>query len=602
MNSELDRTDPNARYVLYDAKNNSFFIKIPIQFNGYVRELPSRRFTKKYSEWKAPAIRANAKLILDLTNKVPRIAMNEDCRDMLISVSTASAPRPSEKFPIWYPFKTTPMPKQVEALDSAWGQNIKAFFCEQGTGKSKIYTDMASAMFMEHKITAMVVLTKYSLRRNICNEFLKHSPLSEEDAEVFFPDFSTVGSRKKADAFLLKKKPFKVLAIGLESLSQGEKTGKAYEFTERFLLCHSCLVVVDESHLIKGHKSTRTLNACSLGNLAQYRMIGTGTPISHGPLDFYSQFEFLDPNIIGVGDYYSFRNRYAVMGGFEGKEIIGYDNIDELMEIIKPWVFQVTKEEMMPDLPPKVYMGSREVKMIPEQSKLYAKIKKDKMAEIGYLISKNEPIEVIAQNALVAYSLLQQVACGYISYKVEDKVTRKIIRQREWIMPPEKNPKLKELVECLDDLKSKGRQANIWTRYQMEVEQTTDYLNKVLGKGTAVKYYGEVSKEDKIKAERDFLDGKVDFFVANQESAGTGFTFVNAEDAYYMSNSFRYIDRVQSEDRNHRKGTINKVFYTDIVCENTVEVQVQQALAQRKDMADFVRSKMAEGAGLAELL
>ncbi|MBV1952731.1 MAG: DEAD/DEAH box helicase [Cycloclasticus sp.] len=556
---------------------------------------------KKNKDWKAPAIRANAALILDLAKKIPRVEMDDFTRDKLNEVSTASAPRPKEKFPIWYPWKTKPMPKQLEALDSAWGQNIKAFFCEQGTGKSKIYTDMASAMFMEGKINAMVVLTKYSLRRNICQEFEKHSPLTEDDAETFFPDFSLVSGRKKADAFLLKKKNFKMLSIGLESLSNGEKKGRAYEYTERFLLCHNALVVVDESHLIKGHQSMRTMNACSLGLLTKFRMIGTGTPISHGPLDFYSQFDFLDPNIIGVGDYYSFRNRYAQMGGYEGKEIVGYENIDELMEIIKPWVFQVTKKEMMPDLPPKVYLGSREVKMTKEQEQLYKKVKKEKVAEIGHLIASKQDTEVVAQNALVAYSLLQQIACGYISYKVEDPTIRKVLRQREWLIPPERNPKLNELIECLDDLKLRGRQANIWTRYQMEVEQTVDYINKKLGKGTAVKYYGKMTQEEKNVAQAEFVDGKVDFFIANQEAAGTGLTFVNAEDAYYLSNSFRYIDRVQSEDRNHRRGTVNKVFYTDIVCEKTVEVKVQQALAERKDMADFVRGQMADGIDLSEL-
>lgn len=588
------------RYVRYDESSNCFMIRVPFQFNSLVRQLPSRRFMKSLKEWKAPAIRANAVIITDKVMKVPNIVVDKITKERLRECGTAIKPKPKEKFPIWYPWKTTPMPKQLEALDSAWGQDKKAFFCEQGTGKSKIYTDLSSAMYMENKINAMVVLTKYSLRRNICAEFVKHSPLSEEDAATFCPDFSTKSSQKKAEAFLFEKKNFKVLAVGLESLSNGEKRGQAYEYAEKFLLCHNAIIVVDESHLIKGHSSIRTLNSYHLGNLAKYRIIGTGTPISHGPLDFYSQFEFLDPNIVGVGDFYSFRNRYAEMGGFENKEVIGYNNIDELMEIIKPWVFQVTKEEMMPDLPPKNYLGSREVKMTKEQAELYNRIKKDKMAEIGAMIGRKMDIEVIAQNSLVAYSLLQQVACGYISYQVPD--AKKYIRQREWIIPPERNPKLLELLDMCDELKSYGRQANIWTRYQMEVEQTTEYINKRFGKNTAVLYYGKIDQEAKNRAQDGFVNGDFCFFVANQEAAGTGLTFVNAEDAIYLSNSFRYIDRVQSEDRNHRRGTKNVVNYTDIVCENTVEVKVQQALSQRKDMAQFVREQMEAGISMVDLL
>ena len=33
-------------------------------------------------------------------------------------------------------------------------------------------------------------------------------------------------------------------------------------------------------------------------------------------MNLFMQFEYLDPNIIGIGDYYAFRNRYAIMGGY----------------------------------------------------------------------------------------------------------------------------------------------------------------------------------------------------------------------------------------------------------------------------------------------
>ena len=38
-------------------------------------------------------------------------------------------------------------------------------------------------------------------------------------------------------------------------------------------------------------------------------------------IDIFSQYRFLDPSIFGL-NFYSFKNRYCVMGGFEQRRII----------------------------------------------------------------------------------------------------------------------------------------------------------------------------------------------------------------------------------------------------------------------------------------
>ena len=97
------------------------------------------------------------------------------------------------------------------------------------------------------------------------------------------------------------------------------------------------------------------------------------------PLDSFAQFNFLDEDVLGFGNFYSFRNHYAVMGGFKDKQVLNYKNLEELANSIHSCSYRVTKEECL-DLPPKVY-NQRRVKLSAPQAKAYAQMVKDLKVE-----------------------------------------------------------------------------------------------------------------------------------------------------------------------------------------------------------------------------
>ena len=109
------------------------------------------------------------------------------------------------------------------------------------------------------------------------------------------------------------------------------------------------MIICDESQRIKtpGAKQSKAMHR--LGKRAKYKLTLTGTPVTQGPLDFFSQYKFLDPSIFG-NSYYAFRARYAVMGGYERKQVVGYNNLPELIRKAHSIAFRVTKEEAL-DLP-----------------------------------------------------------------------------------------------------------------------------------------------------------------------------------------------------------------------------------------------------------
>src|SRR5690606_34568308 len=89
------------------------------------------------------------------------------------------------------------------------------------------------------------------------------------------------------------------------------------------------IIVVDESQKIKNIRAQQTKAVIALGKTAKHRLILTGTPVTQSPLDFFAQYRFLDPRIFGT-NFTRFRSRYAIMGGYGGYKVVGYQNLEEL--------------------------------------------------------------------------------------------------------------------------------------------------------------------------------------------------------------------------------------------------------------------------------
>jgi SNF2 family DNA or RNA helicase len=140
------------------------------------------------------------------------------------------------------------------------------------------------------------------------------------------------------------------------------------------------MLVVDESSRIKTPGAKRTKMITKFAKHAKYRRIMTGTPVTKGPEDVYTQFKFLDPNILGYESFYSFRARYCVMGGFENRQIVSYQNTEELINSIEGSSYRVLKKDCL-DLPSKIYQRHY-VELSPKQRKVYNEMKKNFITEL----------------------------------------------------------------------------------------------------------------------------------------------------------------------------------------------------------------------------
>ncbi len=472
-----------------------------------------------------------------------------------------------------------PMPHQVAALDLAAGKTSFFFAHAMGAGKSLVVLTLTCNLHLHEGLDGLLVVCPASIRRDVWEaEVKKWLPQSgiKYSCHVVESGNGTATTKfvKSSDSGI------KVLVVSVQSLSNAN--GKAYQSAVEFLTTHNCAMVVDEASRIKNADAKRTANTIELGGLANWRWAATGTKITQGIHDIYSQFRFLDWRIIGHKSYYTFRNRYCILGGFEGKKIVGYRNMPQLLELMKPYVHEIRKEDAN-QLPPKVYL-KRHVDPSPEQKKLYGQLRTDLMATAGgdTLTVKN------TLERLVRYS---QLAGGNFPYRDPNS--------KDWLTKPlTPNPKLTELLELLDDCDDK---VIIWAVFVPEIRSIVTALAKEYGPDSVVAYYGEVDTATRTKNIEKFKYNRdCRFFVANQQTAGMGLTLTEATLAVYFSNSFSLEDRLQSEDRCHRTGQTNSVTYVDLVIDLGVDKLVQSALASKGSMAKYVSDQLSSGVSVDE--
>jgi SNF2 family DNA or RNA helicase len=118
-------------------------------------------------------------------------------------------------------------------------------------------------------------------------------------------------------------------------------------------------------------------------------------------------------------------------------------------------------------------------------------------------------------------------------------------------------------------------------------------LRERYGRDAVVEIHGGISENDRDhNVQNLFQTGKARFLVGNAATGGVGLNMTRAELVVYYSNSFSFTDREQSEDRAHRIGQTRSVTYIDIIAEGTVDAAVNQALREKKDVSEFVRTSI----------
>ena len=465
-----------------------------------------------------------------------------------------------------YKFKTKPYAHQLTALEKSWNRENYAYFMEMGTGKTKVLIDNASMLYDKGKIDSLLIVAPKGVVGTWYNQELPtHLPNHIENVTVLWQANITKKQQEKLETLFEIETAFHILIMNVEALS----TSKGVDFATKFLNSHRTMMAIDESTTIKNPKAKRTKNIMQLANLARYRRVMTGSPVTKNPLDLFTQCYFLDPYLLGHESYYSFRTRYAIMktANIAGRQIqlvSGFKNLGELSDKLKPFSYRVLKEDCL-DLPDKIYM-KRNINLTPEQLKVYNQMKKEALATLNGKTTSTV-------NALTQLMRLQQITCGH--FTADDGSTQSI-----------KNNRITELMDVLEEIEGK---AIIWAHYQYDITNIIKEVVKVHGPGSIVDYYGLTPQDERQGNIKKFQDDpKCRFIVGTPATGGYGITLTAANTVIYYSNGYDLEKRLQSEDRAHRIGQKKSVTYVDLICDETVDEKIVKSLRKKINIASEV--------------
>jgi len=460
-----------------------------------------------------------------------------------------------------YKYKSKPFAHQKKALEMSWDKEVFAYFMEMGTGKSKVLIDNIAMLYNAGKINGALIVAPKGVYKNwFDSEIPNHMPdyiekkvglwRTKPDAPDLKPLFS-VGAE------------LHILIMNVEAFS----TKKGMQFAEKFLSSHDTLMGIDESTTIKNPAAKRTKNIVSLRPLTKYRRILTGSPVTKSPLDLFTQCYFLDPYLLDQSSYYVFRTRYAVcrkinVSGRQVEIVVGYRNLAELSEKLKPFSYRVLKDDCL-DLPKKTFM-KRTVELTDEQKKVYKQMKQE---AIAFLNGKM----VTSATVITQLMRLHQITCGH--FKSNDGTVQDL-----------KNNRVSELMDILEEVEGK---AVIWAHYRHDIEKIVEAISKKYGENTVVTYYGDTTTDDRQKAIKKIQDkdSPVRFIIGTPQTGGYGITLTGASTMIYYSNGYDLEKRQQSEARIDRIGQEKPMTYIDIMAEDTIDDKIVKSLRNKVNIA-----------------
>jgi SNF2 family DNA or RNA helicase len=511
--------------------------------------------------WTYPATPQHARLI---RSSIPRLEVSERFTALIgqkaeaaqSAASLAPAPRPEPALELPSGLKTKPWRHQIEAFQFAMerllrGGGAALLALEMGVGKT---------------LVALMVLAAMAARRVLICCPLRVVPVWQQQIERHLDLPLIVVSLDDSVSSVSNKKK-----LAEEKLRLAEATGRPlaviinYDSVWRAPFAEWAeqqqwdLVIADESHRLKAPGGKASLAFKRLRSRARARLALTGTPLPHSPLDAYAQFRFLDSSIFGPS-FAAFRQKYAVMGGFQKKQVTGFQHLDELEALMKTITFRVSKDVL--DLPPETHV-TYECELSPEALRVYRDLEEDFVAEV-------RDGRVTAANAMVKLLRLQQVAGG--SVKTDDGLSHRVDSAKQNL-----------LADTLEDIGA-GEPVVVFCRFHADLDAVHE----------AAKTAGFESLE--LSGRRDELkrwqDGEAQVLAVQISAGGVGVDLTRARYSIYYSLSFSLGEYDQALSRVHRPGQTRPVEHIHLVARNTVDRKIMRALEARAEVVEAILAEI----------
>lgn len=489
------------------------------------------------------------------------------------------------ELPKGFVFTTKPYKHQIEGV--VYGLEHRSFLLgdDQGLGKTKQLIDLAMCRKQTDGLKHCLIICGINGNKyNWADEVKIHS---REDSWILGTRFTKKppikmvegGTKEKLED--LDKMPHQFFWItNIETLrggnykeKQGKKTVTRFPIAEKIQeLCDKGvigMIAFDEAHKAKNPDSQQGKALLSI-DCDGPKIPMSGTFVLNNPMDLYLPLKWA-----GFEDhsFYAYKQHYCVMGGFGGKEIVGYKNLDELRSMVSKVMLRRVKGDVL-DLPPKVHTIEW-VDAYPEQKALYKDVREQVRDNIDKVKVNPDPLSEMLR--------LRQVT-GYPGI-ISSTVT--------------KSAKMDRMEELVEDEVAVGGKAIIFSNWS----SMTNVIRNRLKKYNPAYITGEVGSVERM-AEKDRFQNDPDckVIIGTIGALGTGFTLTAGQLVIFVDEPWNRGIKDQAEDRAHRIGTRGTVRIVTLLTRNTVDEGIYNLVQKKGKMADLLVDGKVDGKNVNDVL
>ncbi len=348
-----------------------------------------------------------------------------------------------------------------------------------------------------------------------------------------------------------------VINTGKDSF-KGDINIISYELATKQSALNFDMIVCDESHYLKSHKTKRTKKLTPMLKKVKFLLLLTGTPALNRPCELYPQCHLLRPDLFK--NWKAFTKRYC-----DGKmSPLGYyDFSGSSKKFELNWLIQKTvmvrrlKRDVLTQLPKK------------HRTEIYLKLKKKDL----------KPLKKLFQRWFILNDQIKNMVPGSDLIK-KTSFERKVLITE--IYRKSSTAKVEAVKKVVKDMVDQGLKFIIFCYHKAFMDE----IEKVLT--SYIRIDGDTPVPKRQEYVDSFQDGNVQVALLSLLAASTGFTLTSTSLMLFGELYFVPGTMLQAEDRIHRIGQTESCDIRYIIGEGTLDDYIFKMIVRKLDTLDSV--------------
>jgi SWI/SNF-related matrix-associated actin-dependent regulator of chromatin subfamily A-like protein 1 len=336
-----------------------------------------------------------------------------------------------------------------------------------------------------------------------------------------------------------------------------------YDILTRFKIPKPRTLIVDEAHKVKTETAKRTMAVMAIAQRVDRVRFLSGTPMLSRPVELFPMLKMLKAV---HANWFKFVKRYCAAWNtpWGSLDVSGASNLDELAKVVAPVMLRMTKKQVMPELPPKIYRI---------------------VSFDGYVTRQEEEFLDYHKRHL-------RLPPGPIAFQAISDI-RRVHAERKL---PQAIRYIRDVLESME-----VKKLVVFAHHRATVEALVEALSEF----NPVHIMGGTRPKDAFASVQAFQnDDKVQVFIGNLQAAGEGITLTAASHVVIVEPSWVPGEIAQAADRCHRIGTKSSVTVDLLTVQGSIDARMIKRVIEKEEVINQVikETPMAKTETLADLM